>query len=682
MNNDMLRLAIVINTSHSVFWYNLCNVIIYVLYVNRDEKNSMSESEIKNGILNKLYLEFTEKEIKLAVNRAHEAELITRIGDSVCLSEKGLKKIHHDNEQKIDTIIKRYKHDYSIDNYSGDKIKELIFDYIYCHINEDIGIIENMINGRVHVKECCNDKMMKYTNQEREIVNNFLDWPDIEKNDVINKLLYFAVDYCRMTVRKDSSSFGDFLKGKKFYLDTNIIFRLMGLNGENRQKTMQDFIDKCKEVNIKILYTNVTRQEAFESFQFHTNRIRENKSKLKVKEEKYFKLIRATYQSDGINEKYHNWAIKNNTFGKYGDFIKYLKREFFACVSTFELETYEDSGKQKELAKDLTKRLRQYKEDSTGDANIEYDIQNILHVEKKRELSGNENSWNNAHYFISADHNLISWTTEDYKRAIPIVVLPSVWYSMILKVTGRTKEELKSFVEFIKMKYIQSNNDSLGCLINCIRDKTDNRILQEMMIDDLVDNNVINNNVTNVEYEDVVEIVDEAYMKAIETTKKEGFDSGYSDGLEKGKQEGYGNGTAIGIHTGLLRGVELGGKKARFEMDLVSLEKEVQDNIKKRLLKRKILRRIFVPFCWLVGSGLIYLIIYKRNDWGSIGNGVLSAIINLIIVLPNKYFIEPIIIKTEEAIREEEHKKKDEERQAIELQIDKIKEEIKNRKSL
>ena len=50
---------------------------------------------------------------------------------------------------------------------------------------------------------------------------------------MLYEIVSFAVDYCRLTVKKDKANFATFLKGKTFYLDTNIIFRMMGLNNLN-----------------------------------------------------------------------------------------------------------------------------------------------------------------------------------------------------------------------------------------------------------------------------------------------------------------------------------------------------------------------------------------------------------------------------------------------------------------
>ena len=56
-----------------------------------------------------------------------------------------------------------------------------------------------------------------YTNEQRRIINDFLDWDDKEKNEILFRLIAFSVDYCRLTTKKNINSFTALLKGKKFY---------------------------------------------------------------------------------------------------------------------------------------------------------------------------------------------------------------------------------------------------------------------------------------------------------------------------------------------------------------------------------------------------------------------------------------------------------------------------------
>ena len=64
-----------------------------------------------------------------------------------------------------------------------------------------------------------------------------------------------------MTVKKDKTVFASIFKGKEFYLDANIIFRLAGFNKTERKDAVTAFLSKCRECGVKINYSNFTSEE-------------------------------------------------------------------------------------------------------------------------------------------------------------------------------------------------------------------------------------------------------------------------------------------------------------------------------------------------------------------------------------------------------------------------------------
>ena len=67
MNKYLLRLALVVNTSHSQFIDNLTNIIIYVLYTYNSEGKWVEIKDLPKAIEEVSGLEFTEKEIQQAI---------------------------------------------------------------------------------------------------------------------------------------------------------------------------------------------------------------------------------------------------------------------------------------------------------------------------------------------------------------------------------------------------------------------------------------------------------------------------------------------------------------------------------------------------------------------------------------------------------------------------------------
>ena len=155
--------------------------------------------------------------------------------------------------------------------------------------------------------------------------------------------------------------------------------------------------------------------------------------------------------------------------------------------------------------------------------------------------------WNVGEYLISADHKLIRWTDRNFSKENPIVVLPSVWYSMLLKLQGRAKNDIIAFSEFIKLRYIQEKpTENIQYLINRVCQKTTDGALQDMLFDEIAENNEKINELSFESDEQINEIVDQAYDDVLESKKKEGYFSGEEIGRKEGYNQGISKGEKIG----------------------------------------------------------------------------------------------------------------------------------------
>ena len=60
--------------------------------------------------------------------------------------------------------------------------------------------------------------------------------------------------------------------------------------------------------------------------------------------------------------------------------------------------------------------------------------------------------WTTNDFFISADQNLIAWSSTVADSGIPVVVLPSLWLTIMLRFTGRTANDYKAFCSFLELR--------------------------------------------------------------------------------------------------------------------------------------------------------------------------------------------------------------------------------------
>lgn len=581
MNDYLFQLAMVINTSHDNFYENLMNIVIYILGYDVDNVVSLCIQEIANDIEKKIKLEFTEKEINKAIKRGIQKDYIIESSDEVpskyFLGEPGIKKIHMDKLDKFSCCIDEYIEKYDICNeFTNDKVKELIHKFLYGCIGENINILVLIVRG--DYSEKIND-IQGFNNAERKIINDFLDWKNDEKDEILFRLISFSVDYSRLTVKKSAKQFSDLLKGKVFYLDANIFFRLMGINNLRRKETTQKFVDKCKEEHIKLLYTNLTRQEIFDSIDFHISELK----KFVKSYRGYGSALNTALEKENIEKsfymEYYHWAKRNDSFRQFDDFKSYLKSQFYKCcdgISCEEVGTIE-------ISSNHVQSLLDKKKQRAGYDNVVIDIKNLSHIkEKRRKSRGDVVSWNTKYYLISADHRLIEWVDETFSPRNPIAVLPSVWYSLILKLKGREKEGYQSFLEFVKLRYVQDNGpQKIQHILSAICDKTSNGELQDRLLDEIYDSNQEVNAMSKLKEEDIEALVDEKYDNILEEERTKAYAEGKDIGERKIAETAENN-------------REIGIKIGKIEEKIDQTEKELNLKSQRIVMRNKVISVLII----------------------------------------------------------------------------------------
>ena len=498
MNEYLLKLALVVNTSHSKFIDNLTNIIIYVLYTYNSEGKQIKIEDLPKAIEKISGLEFTIKEIK------------------------------------------RYIEKYNISKQT-EEVKKLIYEFLYNSVQNNIEALLNVATGTDSSQILA--QLKKLDNEDRRIINDFIDWDDEQKNELLYEIISFAVDYCCLTIKKDKANFSTLLQGKTFYLDTNILFRMLGLNNEQRKETILQFVNKCKEAKIKLLITSFTKTETLNSIQYHVRQVKKIMQGYTGNGNALSRLYDKSNYEDSFLTVYLAWAMKNGIQGHYDDFHKYLQKEFYELVN--EIRTVDAGNIQ--IPEGILESYISWKDGKITRENAEYDIKNLIFIDRIRKQKSNTMGWNVGEYLISADHKLIKWADRNFSKENPIAVLPSVWYSMLLKLQGRAQNDIKAFSEFIKIRYIQDKpTENIQYLINKVCEKTTNGALQDMLFDEIAKNNEQINELSFKGDEQIDEIVNQAYDDILETTKKEGYSSGEKNGRESGYKQGISRGEKIG----------------------------------------------------------------------------------------------------------------------------------------
>lgn len=456
--NDIFRFALFLGESQAKnFNTNLLKMVELILF---DEYGKyLSCNDIISAIQKRFLMEFCSNEIYGAIKKDKKG-MILEYDKKYTLSPKRYKQITEKEEtNKIENIADKFIKDNGLD-YDISYIDDLIQKYIYYKFNSDITTLSNLINPRENKIEILTDD---FNDAEKEILNNFFNWDYDIKNEWLFGIISSCLQYCMMSLKANTYISDLIFNGKTFYLDANIIFRLAGFNKEERKNSILTFINRCKQCGIKLKYTNFTRKEIFDTIKSFRQSLERTFNGNEPLKPQYIEKINAV-KYDDIYSIFFEWTKKDqNNYNDYNKFERYLMDMVLKSLNGIELVNFDTHKSIKNTAAfddyvdDLKNFTLSRNKNKTDSAAI-IDIENYLYIS---ELSKNEianNFIDKKSFFISADHIFIDWTMNKVPGSIPIFVLPSIWYSIILQYGGRnTKDDYSTFCNFLRLN--QSNNN-------------------------------------------------------------------------------------------------------------------------------------------------------------------------------------------------------------------------------
>ena len=544
---NYLRLLLVTKPSHSKsFDTSLVKLIQIILF--ESENYSLTISQIRKQIEEKFNLEFTENEIENSIHKrrsditkvSFEKEETLYILDSKRINI--FKKNEEDNN--YNKIIDEFSETFDTKGINKDQIEEILSKYFYHTFNSNISTLLLLLNNRK--EEGVQDFPEEIGEEEKEIINNFLNWDNKNKNKFIFELVSYCIDYCMLTIKKDFSLFRNLFEGKNFYLDANIIFRMAGVDNQERKNVIDSFINKCKKSGIVIKYTIFTYKEICDTVKSMVGSIKGSICGKKMVSVSHFKEFLNPYTNLDFYRMYQDWCNnKQNKYNDFDEFYRYIIKIIDNILKDFEKVVFIDLKATYNDFNSLHDSLSQYKNKKNArytQNSVAIDINNYIYILKLRQKSKGSTLLNIADYFITADANLCDWGKLVFPGVIPIAVLPSVWHSLILKFTGRTNDDYKAFTLFLNLRYriVTDKFDGRRPRILSIVQSMDEPVeIKEMILRDI-------NEKLTTEYEEIIdeeEIVEVSKKSVIQTEAQKIFDinkdSIVDEGRVKGKIEAY-----------------------------------------------------------------------------------------------------------------------------------------------
>ncbi|MFT6336831.1 MAG: hypothetical protein ACJATI_003592 [Halioglobus sp.] len=433
------------------------------------ERDSVNIHELIDFIFDNYNLHIDEAElIEIISSKKQDSFLVNLIDENQILS------LTENRKAQIQAKIDENTIEYFIDLYfakedtpdSSKSLKELIYRFLYDILSSNVESFKKLIDKDNTIEALINVDNHNYKPEERELINGFLKWENIEKNKSIFDIASFAIEYCLISNHSKQGLDLNSLKNKTFYLDTNVLFRALGINGEDRKKRSVTFLKRFKESKTELLISKYTDKEFKDTIDYYlqrlTNRPFKNEVNPSLFKNRFFSSLKDIYNF------YYNWRI-----GKQNHSLDLFKADILAKYQAFcsnmnitvdyKNVLKEDEKKTSETLMDYISSISAHKSTDTNNGNLnayEFDAKNILLLENLRGIKNNS-IFDTKQFFLSMDQSLRRW---DFNRgnSAPLIIIPSQWMSLLLRYQTRSTDDFKSFVSFLNLpipeKQISSEN--------------------------------------------------------------------------------------------------------------------------------------------------------------------------------------------------------------------------------
>ena len=362
-----------------------------------------------------------------------------------------------------------------------DNIKEIILQFFYAVFTSSLNSFKRLLNEGTNGLEIGEN----YSTEEKNIINNFLQWKNPDKDKAVFDLANYSLEYCIMTNSKNTEFSLDNLKYKNFFLDTNIIYRALGLNGQELKERTLLFLSKFKDVKENLLISYSTDQEFKDTIDYYIGKLTKFENP-RIRS----KILYEFLDTDSIYQFYHQWTIgRSNHSVEY--FRMYLLSEYDKLCKVYEIKIdnkfpYEEK-KVTELLEEYCSGINNYS-DKKSPLSAEYDAKNILWVEEKRKDKCTD-IFDTKSYFLSSDKTLYNWDYTRQTHRIPVVMLAVQWLNIILHYLERTNDDYRSFVCFLSMKINNPilSEDEIISIVSGISEIADDIETQRFLIKNYIE---------------------------------------------------------------------------------------------------------------------------------------------------------------------------------------------------
>lgn len=474
--------------------------VIKCIFVDLKNKQ-MKKYEICSAIIEHYSIDITEEEIKKIINDNIECFLIEGKEDEalISLTEEELGTTTANITGGINNFIEEYITKFTNKNRAKNFIYTYFYKLIVSNVNSYKVLISKIQENKMNPSELAIDER-EFSKEAIDVIRGFLDWENEEKNFAICSIIMCCLEYCLCIAKYDATELmKNFVENNVIYLDTNIIFRALGLNGPERKTVINNFLLKCKHAKISLCILKCTEQEFKETVKYHINKIYQT-PRGSVDSRLYIEI------SDyNIYSYYADWKNSHKHLP-----LNYFEESIFSIYNT-KIREYGikivDSTMDKQdsiLCEEYKKQIYTVKSECGNkyieDGYIEQNNQLIHDAKMVRIVEKNQVVQNQNCFIISADKLLRYWSMNSLSNP-SLILFPSQFYMILIRLCGRADDDLKSFVSFVNIRHRtqQISASKANIILSAISSVTEDIKQQEDIVAQILNKNI---DQTSKEYSD------------------------------------------------------------------------------------------------------------------------------------------------------------------------------------
>jgi len=432
----------------------LVSLVTEMLYENHNKEISRAEcyqtivEELSINVDQDLFFKILEKNKSFEHTPVAEDVLIK-------LSSKKFQEVDERVQNfSIGHHIEEFITNNSLDSKLIDSTRNLLYQAIYENINSFT--IQNVTSLLpISTQE-------KYNKTEINTFNLFLEDKSHSKNIALFNVFLKAVEFAILTSGKGVKEFSkDLFKGKAYFLDANVIFRMLGVGGDERKESVLKLVDACHHQGIVFTYSSETYREFKRKLTASVAEMNNAASanSMEILEDLYFE------NEERFNNSFitHYASLRATKKVRSPDqYETHLLAEFKVLSKKYKIDQDGTNSLKPSQIEAWTKKLFKKKKDLNKYSRYtktaaKVDATNVLLVKTLR--GSNDHNYSDIKsFYLTTDRTLNSILASENENKIAETILPSQLFILHNSLYDKEEElDYDSFNKFLKRRTTEFN---------------------------------------------------------------------------------------------------------------------------------------------------------------------------------------------------------------------------------